>query len=494
MSKHLILVDRRADWPIDLPALPVMSAKDYIDADDPPGLAADGELRILNLCRNYRYGSISYYCLLLAEARGQRILPSVSTALDLSRKTIYEPLTEDLDEDLQKYLRGQDGQDIRLWIFLGRASQPAFQDLADDLFERLPCPLLAVDLHQNHRWQIHRVRPMALADLDADQRRLFAEAMEQYLAGAWQSPRRRSTGRYDLAILHDPSEAMPPSNPKALKSFIRAGKRLGLDVELITRKDYGRLAEYDALFIRETTAINHHTFRFAKRAEAEGLVVIDDPTSILRCTNKVYLAELLRTHQVKTPATQILRRERNIALEPPLDYPVVLKIPDGAFSVGVSKVHDAEELKTVAERMFQKSDLILAQEYLYTEYDWRIGILNRQPFYACQYFMSKDHWQIYDHKVGGGMATGNSRTLPLERVPAVVLRTAVKAARLIGTGLYGVDLKETRQGVCVIEINDNPNLDAGVEDEILKEQMYEEVMAEFLRRLEQRTRLRYGGA
>ena len=102
MSKHLILVDRRADWPIDLPALPVMSAKDYIDADDPPGLAADGELRILNLCRNYRYGSISYYCLLLAEARGQRILPSVSTALDLSRKTIYEPLTEDLDEDLQK--------------------------------------------------------------------------------------------------------------------------------------------------------------------------------------------------------------------------------------------------------------------------------------------------------------------------------------------------------------------------------------------------------
>jgi len=144
--------------------------------------------------------------------------------------------------------------------------------------------------------------------------------------------------------------------------------------------------------------------------------------------------------------------------------------------------------------MFQKSDLILAQEYLYTEYDWRIGILNRQPFYACQYFMSKDHWQIYDHKAGGGMAAGNSRTLPLELVPAVVLRTAVKAARLIGTGLYGVDLKQTRQGVCVIEINDNPNLDAGVEDEILKEQMYEEVMAEFLRRLEQRTRLRYGGA
>ena len=91
-----------------------------------------------------------------------------------------------------------------------------------------------------------------------------------------------------------------------------------------------------------------------------------------------------------------------------------------------------------------------------------------------------------------GTAAGNSRTLPLERVPAAVLRTAVKAARLIGNGLYGVDLKQTHRGVCVIEINDNPNLDAGVEDEILKEQLYEELMAEFLRRLEQRTRLRYG--
>ena len=50
-------------------------------------------------------------------------------------------------------------------------------------------------------------------------------------------------------------------------------------------------AEYDALFIRETTAINDHTYRFAKRAESEGMVVIDDPQSILRCTNKIFLAD-----------------------------------------------------------------------------------------------------------------------------------------------------------------------------------------------------------
>ena len=43
-------------------------------------------------------------------------------------------------------------------------------------------------------------------------------------------------------------------------------------------------------------------------------------------------------------------------------------------------------------------------------------------------------------------------------------RPRCKAARCIGDGLYGVDLKETKDGVFVIEVNDNPNLDHGWED------------------------------
>ncbi|MDT1852802.1 ATP-grasp domain-containing protein, partial [Acinetobacter baumannii] len=89
-----------------------------------------------------------------------------------------------------------------------------------------------------------------------------------------------------------------PSNPGALARFAAAGRELGVEVAPIGRQDYARLAEFDALFIRETTAINPHTYLFAKKAESEGLVVIDDPSSILRCTNKVYLADLLRLHGI----------------------------------------------------------------------------------------------------------------------------------------------------------------------------------------------------
>ena len=76
-----------------------------------------------------------------------------------------------------------------------------------------------------------------------------------------------------------------------------------------TKDDYGRIAEFDALFIRETTAVNHHTYRFARRAPAEGMVVIDDPESIIRCTNKVYQAELFARQSHPAPATLVVHRE-----------------------------------------------------------------------------------------------------------------------------------------------------------------------------------------
>jgi glutathione synthase/RimK-type ligase-like ATP-grasp enzyme len=314
----------------------------------------------------------------------------------------------------------------------------------------------------------------------------FFTALEGYLSRRWRSPRARRAYRYDLAVLHDPAEDLPPSDRKALANFVRAGRGLGVNVELIQRRDYGRLAEYDALFIRETTRIDHHTFRFAKKADSEGMVVIDDPESILRCTNKVYLAELLAAHRVPRPKTLIVRRESLAEVEATIGYPAVLKIPEGSFSRGVFKAADRAELERIAARLFKESDLILAQEYLYTPFDWRIGLLGGRPFYACKYLMSGDHWQIVKHREDGRHEQGGFETLPVEAAPPAVVRTAVRAAALIGDGLYGVDLKETARGPVVIEVNDNPSLDAGVEDKVLGDELYRRLVAEIVERLERR--------
>jgi glutathione synthase/RimK-type ligase-like ATP-grasp enzyme len=55
---------------------------------------------------------------------------------------------------------------------------------------------------------------------------------------------------------------------------------------------------------------------------------------------------------------------------------------------------------------------------------------------------------------------------------------------VIGNGLYGVDIKQTRDRTVLIEVNDNPSIDAGVEDAELGDELYRRVMHELLRRME----------
>ncbi len=78
--------------------------------------------------------------------------------------------------------------------------------------------------------------------------------------------------------------------------------------------------------------------------------------------------------------------------------------------------------------------------------------------------------------------------MAVEEAPAEVVEVALRAANLIGDGLYGVDLKQNADGVYVIEVNDNPNLESGVEDAYLKDELYRRVMSEFVRRLDSRRR------
>jgi glutathione synthase/RimK-type ligase-like ATP-grasp enzyme len=143
---------------------------------------------------------------------------------------------------------------------------------------------------------------------------------------------------------------------------------------------------------------------------------------------------------------------------------VVVKIPDGSFGRGVRKAADLDELKALTATFAKESDLLLAQKFVPTSYDWRIGVLDNQPLFACQYRMARGHWQIVNHRTDGKAVEGGFLTVGLSDAPPEVVDIAVRAAGLIGDGFYGVDLKETPDGPVVIEINDNPNLEHGIED------------------------------
>ena len=482
----IVVVDQRADWPVDIPGMEVVTAWDYLTHEMHTRAR---RVRVYNLCRSFAYQSTGYYVSLLAGARGHKPLPEITTIQDLKLAESPRIVNEEIEELMQRSLARIGSSEYVLNINFGRSLAKRHERLASFLFNQFPAPLLqATFVYKGDEWRVEWVGPIALGEVPAAHHEFLYEAARDYFERK-RSPRvRRESARYDLAILVNEDEKEPPSNARALKLFEKAAEDLGFDVEFIDKSDYGHVAEFDALFIRETTAVNHHTYRFARRAAREGLVVVDDPLSILRAANKVFLAQLMERHRIPQPKSMLIHSRNLKQVAETLGFPCVLKQPDSQFSRGVIKVESAAELKRKASDMLERSDLIIGQGFEPTEYDWRVGVLDGQPLYACRYFMAKDHWQVVKRAGNGAKVEGNHETLAIEDAPPQVVSIAVQAARAVGSGLYGVDLKQFGKVAKVIEVNDNPNIDHGVEDLVLKDALYRRIMEYFIRRLEARTR------
>ena len=484
-SVHVIVVEKRSDFRWPDPGARVVTAEEYVSerAD-----ARSRQRKVINLCRSYDYLSMGYYCSLLAEARGDRVTPSVETILELQQRAPDSPKLAGLSRliaGLDEVPRSVNA--LRFHVFFGHIEDPDLAELARRSFELFRCPLLEIALERlegGSGWKITELVPLDPRDVDPARDAVFLQALERFTRRAWRPALVQSAPRMDLAILHDPKDPLPPSSAATLQNFIRVGRSMDIAVELIEKKDFSRLTQFDALLIRETTAVDHHTFKFAKRAAAEGMPVLDDPQSILRCTNKAYLAELLQGSGVATPRTRLVSRRTLAKLEDVMAYPVVLKVPDGSFSRNVKKAESWKQFQEIALAMFKESEIILAQDFMYTDFDWRVGILAGEPLFVARYFMTRDHWQILKHGADGQHEEGRVEAVAIEDTPVEVLDAAVRSAGLVGDGFYGVDLKQNASGVYVIEINDNPNVDAGMEDAVLGDALYRKLLGHLLRQFE----------
>jgi len=481
--RTLLVVDNPDLWPLEIPGAEVVPARVYLADPEYSGLRG---AVVFNLCRSYAYQRTGYYVSLLAEARGHRPQPSVRTLQDLNHRGVTRIASEDLSKLIQRHLGRLKSPTFVLSIYFGRPLTASHTPLARALYDQFTVPLLRAHFAQgrNGAWELRNLTPIASADIPVHHRDFAVQAATEFFASRPRSRSRPRPPRFHLALLVDPEEEDPPSDEAALAKFERAARSLQIATKRVTRHDYGRLAEFDGLFVRTTTAVNHYTYRFARRAAAEGLVVIDDPLSIIRCTNKVYLKELMERHRILQPRSVLMHRDGNPDDLDVLGYPCVLKVPDSSFSRGVEKVEAKEDADAALARLFQTSSIVLAQEYLPTDYDWRVGVLDGKPLYVCRYFMAKGHWQIMKHESARPTRYGKVETLAVEEAPAAIVRLALRAANAIGNGLYGVDVKESGRRRTVIEVNDNPSLETGMEDRVLGNELYLRVMEVFLQRME----------
>ncbi|MBI9011779.1 MAG: GNAT family N-acetyltransferase [Clostridiales bacterium] len=487
-NKYVVVTDYDTDFFKDIENVNHVKAIDYFDSDV---FQNTKDLRVFNFCTNYKYQSIGYYVSLLALARNQVAYPSAGLIKDLDNQKVIKSIGEEINTLIQSSLSHLVEKEVVFNSYFGNAEDEKYQKLINGLNNLYHAPLMRYYFVRKEKWYLNKIKVLSLKNtLDIDHTILKCYG-NRYFADQRFVRSSLKRYKYDMAILVDPSEELPPSDDKALKQFERAAEQIGFYVEYITKNDFARITEFDALFIRTTTNVNDYTYDFARFAYTEGLVVMDDPWSILRCANKIFLYEALRNAHVSMPNTWIINKKNNYESQvEQMVYPLVLKLPDSAFSVGVYKVKSKEECIEKLKVMFNQSELIIAQEYMPTEFDWRIGVLDGELLYACKYYMAKNHWQVVNWEgVSGKFNEGDYEALRLQDVPPKVLQTALKATAVIGDGLYGVDLKMNGENIYVIEVNDNPNIDHMVEDAIEGTSLYIKIMMSFYSRLENNMRI-----
>ncbi|MDN3666409.1 RimK family protein [Algibacter miyuki] len=474
MNKYIV-VNQPEKWKFSINNITVISSQEYLTDLK---FSQIKKARIFNLCKNYNYQTKGYYVSLLAEARGHSAIPTVKNLVDLKDLKLVKIVSEDFDNVIQQSLKNIKSREFVLSIYFGQNVAQKYKELSSLFYKHFQVPFLRVKFSFNSKWHIQSIKAISESEIPEEHLESVYEFANQYFSKKRYDTPKLTRSDFDLAILVNPNDPAPPSNPKALKKFIDIAEKMNIYAEIIEPKDLGRLTSFDALFIRQSTEVNNEAYAFARKAQQEDIAIIDYPDAILKCCNKVYMAEALNNAHIDTPKTVIVHKENRHDVLAQVGLPCVLKAPDSTFSFGVKKAKTEEEYTALVDEMLKESDLIIAQEFCPSDYDWRIGIIDDEVFYACKYYMAKGHWQIYNWKAKKKQEQdGDAECLPIEKVPKKVLKMALKSAKLMGKGLYGIDIKVVNNKPMVIEINDNPNIDFGVEDEYYGDLIYTKILS-----------------
>jgi glutathione synthase/RimK-type ligase-like ATP-grasp enzyme len=261
-----------------------------------------------------------------------------------------------------------------------------------------------------------------------------------------------------------------PSEEAALQNFKRAAENAGQEFSFLFREEIAEIPKFNAVFIRATTDPLNTAYVVSKTAWTLGLKVIDDPESIQICANKIHQYALLEKFDVPHIPTLFLNKyelhHKNIAsIFDTLGKPVVIKAPYTSFSKYVEKAACETSFRDITKRFFRKSDVLAVQKFTPTAFDWRVGVLNDEVLYVCKYMIPKGRWK-HGAKLRGKPTVIWGRTVAMKKknAPENLKEVALKACRVVGKGLYGVDIKEVDGDYVVVEVNDNPSIYAGYED------------------------------
>jgi ribosomal protein S6--L-glutamate ligase len=185
-----------------------------------------------------------------------------------------------------------------------------------------------------------------------------------------------------------------------------------------------------------------------------GVPVLNNSVPIARSRDKLRALQLLSRFGIDIPRTVMCRyrEEVPLAVEQVGGLPCIVKLLQGTQGVGVLIANSMSEVEGMLDTLWTLGQEILLQELIVESRgkDVRALVVGDRVGAAMRRTAREGEFRSNLHRGGEGEAL---------ELPRPYAEAAVKAARVIGLEVAGVDMLESRDGPKIMEVNSSPGFE-----------------------------------
>jgi ribosomal protein S6--L-glutamate ligase len=217
------------------------------------------------------------------------------------------------------------------------------------------------------------------------------------------------------------------------------------------------LEGFDAVIPRIGASVTFYGASVLRQFEMMGVYPLNESVALTRSRDKLRSLQLLSRKGIGLPLTGFANKPDDIkdVIKMVGGAPLVVKLLEGTQGIGVVLAETQKAAESVIEGFMGVKANILVQEYIKEAggADIRCLVVGGKVVAAMKRQAAAGEFRSNLHR--GGSAT-LIRITPEER------STAMRAAKIMGLNLAGVDLLRSNHGPVVMEVNSSPGLE-GIE-------------------------------
>lgn len=218
-----------------------------------------------------------------------------------------------------------------------------------------------------------------------------------------------------------------------------------------------RLSHYDAVLPRIGTSITYFGTAIVRQFQQMDVYCANSADGILNSRDKLRSFQILSKHRIGVPATTFVKNRDDVlpAIARVGGAPVVIKLLEGTQGIGVLLADTLEVATSIIELLHSQKQNILIQKFVAESKgrDIRAIVVGDQVVAAMRRVAQGQEFRSNVHR--GGVAEA-------VELDDVYVDTAIRATKLMGLGVAGVDMLESKDGPQIMEINSSPGLE-GIE-------------------------------